>query len=86
MCWQITAQVALLAAALSANPEFPQAKPAAIKGFVFVSLAEPSNLDIFHLKDGETTPVNLTGSPGADVDPAISKDGRKIAFVSGRRT
>ena len=31
--------------------------------------------------DGTTEPANLTNSPAADTLPAVSADGRRIAFV-----
>jgi tricorn protease len=41
--------------------------------------------DIFLLRPGQSTPINLTDSPGAgDRDPAWAPDGRRIVFLSDK--
>jgi Tol biopolymer transport system component len=54
----------------------------AVAGVVYSSLG--NERDIYLLKEGDSKPINLTKSPGLDFQPAFSRDGTKIAFVSGR--
>lgn len=47
------------------------------------SVAFEAHGDIFLLRPGQSTPINLTDSPGAgDRDPAWAPDGQRIVFLS----
>jgi Tol biopolymer transport system component len=43
-----------------------------------------ANYEIYSMNPNGTTPVNLTQNLKSDFDPAVSPDGKKIAFVSAR--
>src|SRR4029079_5749681 len=42
------------------------------------------NFDVYLQQISGGPAINLTRSPGADIQPAFSPDGREIAFVSDR--
>ncbi len=67
------------------NPQVPTGpkKPGVgFAGLAFTSLG--NERDIYVFEEGKTKPVNITNRPGIDYQPAFSRDGTRIAFVSGR--
>lgn len=78
----------LYASGHEARPDIPQGLSWSPDGQKLIFGMDGDNIrsDIYLLTIGASEPVNLTKTMAYDEkDPAISPDGRRVAFVSGRR-
>ncbi len=62
----------------------PTETPAPIPCTIAFESNRDGNFEIYLMNSDGSNPVNLTNFPGDDMQPAISADGRRIAFISNR--
>jgi hypothetical protein len=77
-------QRSLRAGAMTQQTQQIGPQPLAAWSRIYVQALTENGWDIFSIRMDGHDPIRLTNSPGGNIQPRLSPDGREVLFVSGR--